>query len=290
MTRKRVAGAKRKVKKEPKLFKYAQRYSRPDPYYAMLNNIQHQANIVQVNSLIRELRQSQEFARRARQDAIDEIYEPVRPMDVDEHAPSTLADIHTNPMHRRATRAAQTTSRGSQAGGDLQQILNRHREDQAPQPHTSQASSQTERPRMVNRKTQVQSKTRSQGVSPYTGNNLDLATHGWDPSLFSDTFLFKDTSSNQTAAERKQARKLLHPRPFNPTIPSPSGGNSTPPMTNFIHGNRLDTWLDYQPRTRDNKSPRLEATSRTPTGAPLGRESRFFPTPPRGLMQMADID
>ena len=102
---------KKLLKREPKLFKYNQPYNRPDPYFAMLNNIQNQAHIGQVNSLIRELRQAQEFAKRARQQAIDELERPVGPVHVDDHAPSTMADIGTDPMPRTSwrTRGTQTT-------------------------------------------------------------------------------------------------------------------------------------------------------------------------------------
>ena len=100
--RKQKPKQKKKQKGNAKPFRYGPKNKRaPDPYYAMLNNIQQQAHMAQVSSLVAELRQAQDFARRARQEAIDDIYRPVTPMEVDEHAPHTRADVGGRSMRQQ---------------------------------------------------------------------------------------------------------------------------------------------------------------------------------------------
>lgn len=99
--RKQKQKQKKKQKGNAKPFRYGAKIKRaPDPYYAMLNNIQQQAHMAQVNSLVGELRQAHDFARRARQEAIDDIYRPVTPMEIDEHAPPTRADVGGRSMRQ----------------------------------------------------------------------------------------------------------------------------------------------------------------------------------------------
>ena len=85
MPQRKERKVRKKARKEPKAFRYGRQGGRSDPYFATLNNIQQQAHAGQVNSLIRELKSSQDFARRARQEAIEEIYAPVTAMEVDDH-------------------------------------------------------------------------------------------------------------------------------------------------------------------------------------------------------------
>ena len=311
---------KRLLKREPKLFRYGRQYGRADPYYALLNNIQNQAHIGQVNGLIREVRQAKEFAARARQEAIDEIYAPVRPMEVDEHAPPSRADVHTAPMRRGATRAAHTqtpppgrssknfnaeptapvstrsrapteTTQGKGKGlanPDRFTNLNGPGPSTRPQRQGVGMSTQTEKPKTRGQKTQVQPKTRTVGVGP----DHHPSSQGWDPALVNDTFAFT-TEAGQTPAQRRDTRRMFHPRVFNPSLPLPTPGSSTPVIPNFLSGNPVDTWMDYHPITRDNKSPRIQPTFERPRGPAMGQDSRFYPFPPRvpfGRTIMNDID
>lgn len=74
-------GRPKKKRHHAKPFQY--KGNRIDPYFAQLNFIQQQAHNTQVNELIKQLNKTQEFARKARDEAISEIYANSGPMDID---------------------------------------------------------------------------------------------------------------------------------------------------------------------------------------------------------------
>lgn len=69
-----------------------------DAYHAQLQFIQQQAHNKQVNELIKQLNTSTEFARRAREDAINEIYANTSAMEIDPHVPRSKGAPHPPPL------------------------------------------------------------------------------------------------------------------------------------------------------------------------------------------------
>lgn len=67
-----------------------------DAYHAQLNFIQQQAHNNQVNELIKQLNTANEYAKRSRDDTINEIFGGYGPMEVDARAvvPPTRPDVH----------------------------------------------------------------------------------------------------------------------------------------------------------------------------------------------------
>lgn len=117
MARKQVKKGKKKVKGP---FKYTQKG--PDPYHSLLNFIQTQAHNNQVSALLQQVSQAQAFAKRARQDALDEAYGSVGPMEIDKPArpqpeprPSAMEGITRGPFDSRRERSnpSQATPRSS---------------------------------------------------------------------------------------------------------------------------------------------------------------------------------
>jgi len=99
-----MARAKKGVKKRVKKPARPPGTRAADPYHAMLNFVQTQAHSSQVDALVKEINQAHSYAKRVRQDTIDEIYAPVRPMDVEErprhrHPPMPPSQPRDTPMH-----------------------------------------------------------------------------------------------------------------------------------------------------------------------------------------------
>lgn len=116
MTRERKPRAKKGKKKVKAPFRYSK--GGPDPYHNLLNFIQTQAHNNQVDELIKQVNQANAFAKRARAQALDEVYADVREMEVDRPGQFSLPQAPIPPA-----RTDTPMTRPSPAIGDMNEAL-----------------------------------------------------------------------------------------------------------------------------------------------------------------------
>ena len=329
MPQRKARKVRKKAKKEPNVFRYGRQHGRSDPYFATLNNIQQQAHAGQVNSLIRELKASQDFARRARQEAIEEIYAPVRPMDVDDrpvqpvaiqrnvetHAtePMDIGPIDVGPMDTAPMDIGPTPAAATPQGGNTNH------------PRVPTRSRRTQTPVIPSRSTpklrSTPTQTDSQTPSIPSRSTLTQTDSQTKPRRYTRAEKGKGLA-NPSQVDGLRSRGSTY---VEPSIPGPSVLHGWDPFIFQSEGNqpadgrheayarfhtnnlRLRSQIkarprptstnfqrgnyadEYQPTTRDNKSRRLIATFEKPTVGPIGSDSRFNPISRRGELSAPQL-
>ena len=282
---------RRKAKKDtkPKKEKGPFRYTRggPDPYHSMLNFLQTQAHNNQVESLMKQLGQAQAHARSARQEAFEEAYANVRPMDEDPPTPRQHPEnMEADPPTPRRSRNTPDDFRAGRV-----RIHTSRTQTPSAAVHSSgtqteaghEIGTQTTTPASRSHRTQTDRAPEigTQTSRPLTEDVASHIAHTVEPAVAREVFRFAASGEAERVPKRVEySHEAFFSHRMNRLHGAEHGGIPTPEgisayqqallemrskddaaRSGFLPFNRVTTGYDYRPLGRDFKAARVNDPS-----------------------------